>query len=250
MKSHLLLVICLGYLLSGCSSEDAPTPAEELINVNSVRSVDFSPGSRELNLKLSDGSIWPFRLYVPKHQEGAILPLIIGLHWAGDERTYQEYMSCLVEPAFNDFNAIIVAPLAGNELWWEPPMREKIVEMVRLVKAYWPVDAQKIVLTGYSNGGTGCWYFADNHASDFSAIIPMAGFYESKLEKFEVPMYIIHSDKDELFPYSLAKLKIDYAVSLGSDITIKLVPDLSHFEACNYQEYLRETQLWLVQEVW
>lgn len=250
MRYLLNFVVPLMFWCTACGAEDDPNPSTTLLDLNSLKAVDLSPGVRNTSIKLLDGRDWKFQISVPPHSDGRKLPLILALHWAGNSETYMEFMQCLVIPGFEDLPAIIVGPTDDNELWWAPPMNDKLLEFVRLSKSYWPIDPDKVVVTGYSNGGTGSWYFAANHPEAFSVAIPMAGFYQTYLKKIELPMYIIHGAQDELFRWFTAKPKVDYALGLGSDITVDLAEGRSHYEACLYVPNLKDAADWLTNSFW
>ena len=106
------------------------------------------------------------------------------------------------------------------------------------------VDPARIAITSYSNGGNGSWFFAEKYPELFSAAIPMASSYRT-LNKIEVPLYVIHGKKDELFEFSLTKKLINIAEERGATITFAVAEELSHFEACSYTDYLKNAAEWL-----
>ena len=101
---------------------------------------------------------------------------------------------------------------------------------------------------GYSNGGNGSWYFAEHHPELFSAAIPMASSY-AITEKINIPLYVIHGEKDELFSVTKTSEWIRNSKEVGSDITFVTNESLSHFQGCSYVRELRKAQEWL-QNLW
>lgn len=216
----------------------------------SMAAVDVTtPGARNDSVLLSDGTTWNFRISIPEIETGEKVPLVLALHWAGDNETYKEFMTCLVEPAFADLNAIVFGPDTGSHLWWDIQNVEKLLKFLALAKEKWPIDPHKIVVTGYSNGGTGTWQLAQIEGQAFSAAIPIAGSYYNS-DRMDIPVYAIHGAKDELFPLSITQFVIAESVGKGSKIELVVVDDLAHYMACNYVDELRKAVAWLENMGW
>ena len=74
--------------------------------------------------------------------------------------------------------AIIVAPdsIRGD---WNTAENERgvnlLLDSVLASLASYSIDTKKIVVTGFSMGGTGTWHFAQKYPQRFSAAVPLAG---------------------------------------------------------------------------
>ena len=84
---------------------------------------------------------------------------------------------CYDEPGLEILDAFILSPNGGADLWYDNSNQEKVAILISLVKKYWPVELDKIAVTGYSNGGNGSWFFGEYQATTISAAIPMASSY-------------------------------------------------------------------------
>lgn len=245
-----VLIFFLGFqfVFLSCSKDDER--GESLPTTEAINKIDLSAGVRNSALKLSDGSDWQYRISIPPISQNEKVPLIINLHWAGSYNSYIESMQCLVEPAFSDYNYIIFSPrIPFGENWFDPVTRKRILTFIDLALTNWPVDKDRIAVTGYSLGGTGCWNYAASYPEYFSAAIPIAGAYISD-EKIEIPLTVIHGTEDELYDYDLAISFLQESVDKGSEIQILTAEGLSHQQACNYMPYLTEAADWLALEVW
>jgi predicted peptidase len=134
-------------------------------------------------------------------------------------------------------------------------MLHRVQGLLQLAAKFWPVDLERVVATGYSNGGNASWLFAELAPNIFSAGIPMASSYDltnmdGSGRKIEVPMYVIHGENDELFPIEITKNWVDLSIQAGSDITFVVAAGLSHYEPCSYSPYLKEAVTWLKETVW
>ncbi|NNE03032.1 MAG: hypothetical protein HKN52_07690 [Eudoraea sp.] len=243
-------LLCWGifFLLLGCSKDE--NGKNSIPTLEEFQKIELSPGESNSELILADGTAWQYRISVPQIAANTDVPLLINLHWAGDYNSYIESMRCLVEPAFENSGYIIFSPRIGfGENWFAEDTRTRILEFLDLAIENWPVDRNKIAVTGYSLGGTGSWNYALTHSDYFSAAIPMAGAYIAD-ERIIIPMAVIHGTEDELYDYDLAIGAIASSVSMGSDITIITAEGRSHQEACLYLPYLIEAAQWLENEVW
>ena len=204
-------------------------------------------GSRNITLMNDYGKRWKMRVNFPK-ESNEKNTLIIALHWAGGGETYNEFNDCLVLPALGYLDTIIVSPEGENQLWDTKNNIDKIISIIANSQKYWNVDPEKIAIIGYSNGGNGCWFFAENYPKLFSAAIPMASSYLIN-KKIDVPLYVIHGKKDELFKISKTRQWIENTKNKGSDVTFIINEQLSHFQGCSYIDDLKNAGEWL-QKIW
>jgi len=243
LKSIMLLLIVLGCSKDKGSNNSLPTLSE-------FEKIELTAGERNESIELSDGTEWQYRISVPDLGANEKVPLLLNLHWSGDYNSYIESMRCLVEPAFKEKRYIIFSPRIGfGENWFADDTRARILAFLDFAKAHWPIESNKIAVTGYSLGGTGCWNYALNYDTYFSAAIPMAGAYIAD-RKINIPMAVIHGTEDELYDYDLAIGAIEDSRAMGSDIAIITAEGRSHQEACLYLPYLIEAANWLEIEVW
>lgn len=207
------------------------------------KSLDQKPGATDIKLVAGTYKNKNLRMVIPKDTDSP-KPLIIALHWAGGGNTYNEYGQCLVEPAFADIDCYMIIPDAENMIWTNEYNEKKVVELLALAKENWNIDSTKIIVTGYSNGGNGAWYFADKHPDKITAAIPIASAYASDT-KINIPLYVIHGENDELFSVKRTHIWVQAAQKLGSEIVFKPVPAYSHYMACDYVAALKEAISWL-----
>jgi predicted peptidase len=117
------------------------------------------------------------------------------------------------------------------------------------------IDENKVVITGYSDGGNGSWFYAQYYSDLFSAAIPMASSYNSVgsdgiVPKIDIPLYVIHGENDDLFPLAQTEEWVNQSKNAGSSIEFVIASGLTHYEVCNYVGYLTTATNWLQNEVW
>ena len=258
--SNLPVAILAALLLftSTCTKEEEPPKVRTLADVQEdFSNFDISAGIHDDSIEYVNYKVWEFRIIAPETVEGETYPLVIHLHGAsGGADDPHKSTACYVEPGFEDIDAFILSPNGGDELWNHYGNQEMVVNLILLAKAYWPIDPDKIVVTGYSNGGNGAWFFGETQGPDLiSAAIPMASSYttistDGSVRVMPIPMYCIHGENDELFPLEETEDWVNQTVDAGSDVTFVVATGLGHYEPCNYVDYLKDAVTWLTDEVW
>lgn len=210
--------------------------------------IQFESGSRNIKMNFEKEGAWGFRATVPNIQKGERYPLVMALHWGGGGTAFEDLSKCLVEPAINHHNPFIISPDGGNNRWSIPENIDKVKTLVDYAKRFWPIDTSKIIVLGFSNGGNGSWHFAKHFPDQFSAAIPMASGYPIQ-EKIKMPVYVIHGEKDELFPVSKVEQTVTTARKLGTEIELSVIPKFTHYMACDYSNELKKGFDWVMNKL-
>jgi len=228
-------------------------------------------------LKVGDQSL-TYGTLVPKSPPPeAGYPIIVGLHYG----TTQEpglspyfglgYVGQLVFPALESLNAVIVAPDAPEFSWAHPASEAAVVAIVAQVKKDHPIDPKRSVVTGFSMGGSGAWYFGATHPELFRAAIPMAALpvttpvrtraeaqaARKALEAgtdwatplLRLPLYVIHSRADETVPIEPLEKAVQTLKGRGADITTAFIDDVPHHLVPGFVDALEATTPW-IRGVW
>lgn len=219
---------------------------DSIISVSAFQAIPTTAGIHSDNIELNNGDTWNYELRVPSLEPGETAPLIIGLVWAGDENDHQTFFNCLLEPAFGDSESFLFVPADDFGIWSDSRVEQRILEFVDYASQFWPVNPDQIAVAGYSIGGTGAWHYAINHDSIFSASIPMASTHGSSKNP-QIPIYGICGGEDDLVDCSFMEVQVFQSSSQKS--AFQLEPNLSHFEACQYQQSLFQAANWLDQVV-
>lgn len=230
-----LVLFCVLFELNG---QDSVSKSER-----SFSEIKIKKGTQNATLTNDYGKRWKMRVTFPKETDEKN-SLIIALHWAGGGGTYKEFHDCLALPGLAVLNAIIVSPEGENQLWSTGNNVEKVRFISSNSKKYWNVDPDKIAVMGYSNGGNGSWYFAQHCPELFSAAIPIASAYPIN-QKINIPLFVIHGAKDELFELSKTKKWVMKTKEKGTDVTWVVNDSLSHFQGCAYIAELNKATEWL-----
>jgi len=246
--NFILAIIVITFTACKENPTEIPLELNPLLTEEMVRNVGLEPGIRIDSLELNAGIIWNYSISVPEINSNEKVPLVIGLHWAG-ENEGEKYLRCLADPGFKKLDAIIFAPDAGEFYFWEESNYSLIITLVEYAKKHWSIDENKIIVSGYSNGGIAAWFFGVNYPELFSAAIPVASYYEYN-KKLKIPFYVIHGENDELFPLTETQDLVNSLKDKESDIQLHIIDGFSHYTACSYDRSLNFASDWLINEVW
>lgn len=236
-----------------------------------------SPQIERHVLTLDDGSGLRYAIAVPETYDGSEeVPLVLALHFGWGEALPSNYsavfLQILVEPALQDLGAIIVAPNCPARSWVDRRSEEAVMALLDDVRGEYRIDADRIVVTGFSLGGIGTWYFASRHADLFSAAIPMASVPVIAADPWpqpttpqrygeegsvtwpdgllRLPIYVLHSRDDDLIPVGPVEKAAAELAGLGADIEFAAVDEgIGHHDTPSYVSYLQRAVPWL-KEVW
>ncbi len=203
-----------------------------------------------------DGMTLHYTTAVPYHHnpEQNNIPLILALHWGGygDPTIGKSFLNTFVFPALKGLKSVMVAPTCPVQNGWDDPASETaVMALLDTLQQKYNVDPEKILVTGYSMGAIGTWYFAARHPERFTAAIPIAGIPDSTTISLlkDVPFYVIHGAKDELFNFEdMEQIYLDLKAA-KLDIQFKAVQNASHYNTDAYFIAYRESTEW-VREKW
>lgn len=192
---------------------------------------------------------------VPKGlDESSPRPLVLALHYGFDRRQpFPEYygrgfLERVVAPGLRGLGAVIVAPDSHGHGWSNPAIAGPVLEWLDALIADPRIDGTRVVVTGYSMGGAGTWWFVAEHGDRFAAAIPMASYAEpptARRAAEAVPLYVIHSPADTLIDIDPMRKTVKSLRAAGTEIEFVEVEDIPHFQSPRFAEPLREAIPWL-----
>ncbi|MFA9457696.1 alpha/beta hydrolase-fold protein [Halalkalibacter sp. AB-rgal2] len=191
------------------------------------------------------GSEMPYRLFEPTTKSNEEYPLVLFLHGSGERGTDNALQllgnqSALVwansEQQANN-PAYVLAPQAPahEELtayWTEKPNDSLLEEVLEDVMEQYPIDRDRIYVTGVSNGGIGTWHIALKRPDLFAAAVPVCGIAiianysigepytpledPSELEPVkDMPIWVFHAADDHLVDVRFSRDAVVALKSIG-----------------------------------
>ena len=211
-----------------------------------------TPGFRwvELPADAGSGKVHRFVLGVPESSEAlGPRPFVVFLHGGGGSRGLLEKLECLVTPAFATVSPIVVAPEGGRGEWWHAEETSFVLGLTAAAARDWPIQTERVVIMGYSNGGIGAWFFARLYPERFSAAIPMASNH-TIIGESPLPVFAIHGSQDDMFDVSSVRENITSLAGRGFDVQLLVKPRGRHGKPCDYVPELQAAVEWLEADVW
>ncbi|EDM27828.1 phospholipase/Carboxylesterase [Lentisphaera araneosa HTCC2155] len=162
-------------------------------------------------------------------------PLIVFLHGRGERGDNIEKVKSHGPPKVvekdKNFPFMVLSPqcLKGKDGkgWWKTKDLDLLLDYVK--KTY-PVDEQRIYLTGLSMGGFGTWAWAAERPTEFAAIAPICGggnpLNAKRLSK--LPIWVFHGDKDKVVPITLSQLMVTALKAEGAKVDFTIYPNVGH----------------------
>jgi predicted peptidase len=211
-----------------------------------------APGVHRLSFPVPGLDPMPYALSVPAGYDGREpRPLILALHPGGQRTRYYggAFAEQIVQPALGELGAIIVAPDCPTRAWSDPIAERAVMALVRSVMQEYAVDRSRILVTGFSLGGRGTWFFASRHADVFTAAITMAGSPgEEPVERLaRIPTYVIHSRDDDVVPFAPSERVVQELEKLGRPVGFQFLDGVGHFQMGAYIRPLAQAGRWVVE---
>ncbi len=237
-----LLFALLIAWLTGCGSR-APVTIPK-----STKLQILSPGRHQQTVEAPGVGSLKYTIEIPN--DGTTpMPLVLALHYGYDGAIPSPYtgggMIDAFQPGLADLKGIIIAPDALGGSWTDARNEQAAVWLTQSVMETYGIDRKKVVITGYSLGGEGTWFIGSRHQDLFTGAIPVAAPVARGDEAWKIPVYVIHSDKDEVVSYNSAKRHADALKGKGTKLEFKTVSGLGHFNISAYGIHVNNAIKWL-----
>ncbi len=216
--------------------------------------VATTPGVHELTLARDDAEAIVYTLSLPENFDPETpSPVVIALHYGGINQRHfgRGVLTGLIEPGLRSLDAIIAAPDSPAGGWTNDEAERMVLDLLDFLVERYPVDPDRIVISGYSLGGMGTWYLAARNPDRFSAAIPMAGAPRSVSDEqlralVDMPLYAIHSLADDVVPIGPGREAVEKLRALGAQrVELEIVDAVTHYNVPGFVPYLREAARWL-----
>lgn len=132
-----------------------------------------------------------------------------------------------------NFPFIVISPQCPTDTRWID-LIEKLNTLLEHILATYPVDKNRVHLTGLSMGGQGAWCLAAFHPEKFAAVVPICGpifpDYEKKLCALKnIPVWVFHGEKDEMVSVKNSYRMAEKLQACGGNVRLTIFPDENHF---------------------
>ncbi|NJN14496.1 MAG: PDZ domain-containing protein [Planctomycetes bacterium] len=197
-------------------------------------------------------------LYLPKSALAGSerMPLVVHLHGGVSRPDFsrvsptgfgQWWSAAAEEEGF-----LLLLPQGKQDLvWWSEAGVANLRACIREAKRRGPVDDERITVTGFSDGGSGCFHLAMASPRGFAGFLPMNGhpavaarasgkqLYLRNLAMS--PLFVAMTQDDPLYPALSVLPHLESAMEQGAPMTLLSYPRGGHTPS--YFEEQRETLL-------
>ncbi len=192
-----------------------------------------------------------YRFFTPNLFAEKKYPLVIALHGAGergnDNQKQMEFhrLATVWVDSLNQLEhpCFVVAPQCPEEQKWvdinwgsntydfrSTPISNELATVSNLIDsliAQYPIDKNRIYVTGLSMGGFGSWYLLMNNPNRFAAAIIFSGAADPEMACYikDVPIWNFHGDIDTAVPVEGSRNMIEAIANCGKDILLVSDPN-------------------------
>ncbi len=195
-----------------------------------------------------DDTDQPYALYSPpKLVPGKKYPLVVSLHGAwsnhrinlrrvfgkGNRPGEDDAAATLVFPPWKDVDFIVASPYGRGTMTYQAMAETDVFDMLDDVKRRFPIDENRIYLTGLSMGGMGTLLLGLNHPDTWAAIAPVCpadpGFDTPfAVNAAHMPVHFFHGGADRTVPVEISRRWVKAMKDLGMNVSYEEYPGVGH----------------------
>ncbi|MFS0518275.1 prolyl oligopeptidase family serine peptidase [Nostoc sp. UIC 10607] len=160
-----------------------------------------------------------------------LLPTILFLHGAGErgsnlDNVKRHGVAKIVEQQ-SDFPFIVISPQCPQGEYWNV---KRLGTLLDEVIASYPVDPNRVYLTGLSMGGYGTWHLAAVQPERFAAIAPICGGGNPQAARKlkNLPVWAFHGAKDNVVPLSESEIMVSALKACDGNVKFTVYPEANH----------------------
>ena len=250
MKQHLLLLIAGLYAAivqtrsALCNQQDWTAPIQQFVSeIMEPCEFVYSGGSYQ-------NTVFKYRLFVPKRlKDGERYPLLIWTCGAGERGNDNFKQLMHLDHVFPDkanleqyrFFVLAMQNPDGETLWCRrpgPPLPDEpatvLMEIIKNLETKYPVDRNRLYLSGVSLGGGACLEIGMRYPKQFAAIVPMASpgvdiNDVDRLSKLKsVPIWAFHCRDDLNIPITGIRETVNALHRLDASVYLTEIDGASH----------------------
>jgi dienelactone hydrolase len=214
-----------------------------------VRAQSYPPGPQVLTFRSDfDDSDQPYALYLPPHFDSARrYPLVLSLHMEesnhrlnlrhvfgrGNAGNETEGEASRRFPVLPEVDFIVACPLARGSMGYRGIAEKDVYDMLADVRRRFPIDDDRVYLTGISMGGGGALWLGLTRPDLWAAIAPVSpdpppGAEDLAGNALDVPIQLFHGEADPLVPAQISRLWQKRFLQLGVRAEYLEFPGVRH----------------------
>jgi predicted peptidase len=186
-------------------------------------------------VNLSDGnSEWQVRylIYLPQNiTQHDHWPLLLFLHGSGqrgsDISDVVKHGPPALIAAGGQLSMIVVSPQCDAGTEWES---ERLLGLLDYIQRTFPVDPDRVYVSGFSMGGTKVWDLLTCSPRRFVAAVPVASYCDPSKAKTiaSIPIWAFHGALDDKIPIEPVKQMIENLKTEGGSAELTILENQGH----------------------
>lgn len=209
----------------------------------------YTPGPHVLTfLSDVDDSDQPYGLYLPRNFDSSRkYPLVISLHGAysnhrlnlrrvfgkGNRPGETDAEASRYFPPLRDVDYIVATPLARGTMGYQGIAEKDVYDVLAEVKKRFPIDEDRVYLTGLSMGGGGALWLGLTRPDLWAAMAPVCaavphGTEELAPNALNLPVHLFHGDLDPAVPVSASRRWHKNLLNLDTQVEYVEYPGIKH----------------------
>jgi len=209
----------------------------------------FKPGPQVVTfLSDVDDTDQPYGLYLPKDFSPAKkYPLVISLHGAnsnhrlnlrrvfgkGNRPGETDAEATRYFPPLREVDYIVASPLARGTMGYQSLAEKDVYDVLADVRKRFPIDEDRIYLTGLSMGGGGTFWLGLTRPDVWAAIAPVCAAVPEGTEDLapnalNLPVHLFHGDQDQAVPVAVSRKWQKLLLGLNTNVEYIEYPDVRH----------------------
>lgn len=196
-------------------------------------------------------------------EAGRSYPLVIFLHGSGERGDDLERVLKVSMPRFMTTGgdmpepAFVLFPQCPTDTSWGY-LIDRLEGMLAHMLDTYPIDRDRVYLTGFSMGSYGTWQWANAHPEHFAAIMPVGGTGYTNLRgrlildvariASHMPIWIVNSAGDTVILVTEADTVFAELVRIGAKFGYTRYPDGSHGDVSDWTYWNRKYYQWLFKQ--
>lgn len=193
------------------------------------------PEDYEYRSHTYDDKTIPYRLFRPETKGNKLYPLVTALHGIDDRGEDNEIQILGNRLAFSWSDSVnqakwpcyVIAPQCPSNYRWYPydsqsrelAIWDIVINMIDSLIYEFPIDTNRLYITGLSLGGYGTWHFVSEYPDKFAAAVPVCGGGDTTLVSryLSLPVWNFHGENDYIVPVERSREMINAFEELGQE---------------------------------
>jgi predicted esterase len=224
-----------------------PRAAASLAILVFSASLHAQPGARVVTFTSTvDGTQQPYALYLPRTFETPKeYGLLISLH--SEDSNHRTNLAQVLGiagrgmvapqgsgfPVLRDHELIVASPLARGSMGYQGIAEQDVYDVLADVERRYPVDRDRVYLTGISMGGGGALWLAETRPDVWAAVAAMCpdnmpGSEDLGANLLNLPVRIYHGEQDTIVPSSSSRAWQRRLLDAGVPVSYMEYPATRH----------------------